>query len=273
MFGNNLYQPHYPPTNFGHYRSPQANFHVDYMFNNNSQSESKPVHYPYPQNPQQSILPSPFNPAFTPTSPTLNAVRPQQPPSVLGQQKVEVPPAPAPSPAPPNQSTTRTTIIPLMNPNLQEPSTPSRHQRGLSSVVHNTSIVGDNSSDEEEDEDQEDYEARIERNEQKTDEAVKRKVMTALQSALSDLQLTGIQIKWSDIEVDDRIGVGGFAIVYHGMYRYVLIDYHSIIQSFTITYSFIQSFNHSIIHSFTHSLFQSSVLSIEGVKSQSKRSE
>ena len=70
-------------------------------------------------------------------------------------------------------------------------------------------------------EDEDDYESQIEKNERKTDENVKRKVMNALQSALSDLQLTGIQIKWSDIEVDRRIGVGGFAIVYHGLYRCV----------------------------------------------------
>ena len=68
-------------------------------------------------------------------------------------------------------------------------------------------------------EDEEDYESRVEKNERKTDDTVKQKVMTALQSALSDLQLTGIQIRWAEIEVDQRIGVGGFAIVYHGMYR------------------------------------------------------
>ena len=81
-------------------------------------------------------------------------------------------------------------------------------------MVRNAGLVEDDSS-----EDEVDYESRIEKSESQADEALKRKVMTALQSALSDLQLTGIQIRWSEIEVDERIGVGGFAIVYHGMYR------------------------------------------------------
>ena len=128
---------------------------------------------------------------------------------MLGQTKVESPTAIV------HKDSSKTTIIPLMNPARDVPPPPQiHHQRGLSSVVHNTGLVEDDST-----EDEDDYESQIEKNERKTDENVKRKVMNALQSALSDLQLTGIQIKWSDIEVDRRIGVGGFAIVYHGLYR------------------------------------------------------
>ena len=235
--------------------STQANFNVDYMFSgptstNDGSLVQQPFMPPYQQpsmlQPNQSIIqPQPllpsnqqpliqqqsirqssqqhlrqpsqqpsYQPSFMPLSPSLTAVHPQQPPSVMGQFIVDTPP---PQPA---ADSTKTTIVPLMNPGREAP-TGSHHQRGLSSVVRNTSVVEDNSS-----EDEEDYEARIESNELKTDEKVKKKVMSALQSALSDLQLTGIQIKWSDIEVDDRIGVGGFAIVYHGMYRYFL-DYYS----------------------------------------------
>ena len=163
----------------------------------------QPPQPPAQPQPQPQPLMQPPQPLFMPATPQITAIRPPQPPSVLGQHKVETP-VPVDS--------TKTTIVPLMNPAREQPA--PHHQRGLSSVVHNASVVEDNST-----EDEEDYEARIESNELKTDEKVKKKVMSALQSALSDLQLTGIQIKWSDIEVDDRIGVGGFAIVYHGMYR------------------------------------------------------
>ena len=243
MFGGGGLFPQspYPPPSFNSFLSPQNNFNVDYMFSaTSSQAEHTPrqmlqqqpmmqqqqpmmqqsfmpmmqqQQQPMMQSPQQMVQQPPqqmvqqppqrMQPPFMPTSPQLTAVRPQQPPSVLGQHKVETP-APV--------DTTKTTIVPLMNPAREQPT--GHHQRGLSSVVHNASVVEDNST-----EDEEDYEARIESNELKTDEKVKKKVMSALQSALSDLQLTGIQIKWSDIEVDDRIGVGGFAIVYHGMYR------------------------------------------------------
>ena len=162
-----------------------------------------------PQNMPQSMPQQPF----VPLTPTLTAVKPAQPPSVLGQTHVESPSAVI------RRDSSKTTIIPLMNPARDAPQLPppqTRHQRGLSSVVHNTGLVEDEST-----EDEDDYESQIEKNERKTDENVKRKVMNALQSALSDLQLTGIQIKWSDIEVDRRIGVGGFAIVYHGLYRCV----------------------------------------------------
>ena len=173
-----------------------------------------------PQNMPQNMLPQnvmvpqnmPQQP-FVPLTPTLTAVKPAQPPSVLGQTHVESPSAVI------RRDSSKTTIIPLMNPARDAPQLPppqTRHQRGLSSVVHNTGLVEDEST-----EDEDDYESQIEKNERKTDENVKRKVMNALQSALSDLQLTGIQIKWSDIEVDRRIGVGGFAIVYHGLYRCV----------------------------------------------------
>ena len=251
----------YPPPSYNSFLSPQGNFNVDYMFsaasnqtdhtprpmmqqsfmqmvnqnqqqmvNQNQQQMMQNQQQPMIQSSQQPMIQNPqpmmqthqqpmmqnpqpmiqtpqqlMPPPFMPTSPRLTAVRPQQPPSVLGHTKVETP-----TPV----DTTKTTIVPLMNPVREQPT--SHHQRGLSSVVHNTSVVEDNST-----EDEEDYEARIESNELKTDEKVKKKVMSALQSALSNLQLTGIQIKWSDIEVDDRIGVGGFAIVYHGMYRCV----------------------------------------------------
>ena len=155
--------------------------------------------------PQQGLAQQPF----VPLSPALTAIQPSQPPSVLGQTKVESPTSII------HKDSSKTTIIPLMNPARDVPPPPqTHHQRGLSSVVHNTGLVEDDST-----EDEDDYESQIEKNERKTDENVKRKVMNALQSALSDLQLTGIQIKWSDIEVDRRIGVGGFAIVYHGLYR------------------------------------------------------
>lgn len=173
-----------------------------------------------PQNmlPQNVMVPQNMPPSmpqqpFVPLTPTLTAVKPAQPPSVLGQTHVESPSAVI------RRDSSKTTIIPLMNPARDAPQLPppqTRHQRGLSSVVHNTGLVEDEST-----EDEDDYESQIEKNERKTDENVKRKVMNALQSALSDLQLTGIQIKWSDIEVDRRIGVGGFAIVYHGLYRCV----------------------------------------------------
>ena len=165
---------------------------------------------PMPQQglPQQAIQ-QPIQQPFVPLSPALTAIQPSQPPSVLGQTKVESPTAIV------HKDSSKTTIIPLMNPARDVPPPPQiHHQRGLSSVVHNTGLVEDDST-----EDEDDYESQIEKNERKTDENVKRKVMNALQSALSDLQLTGIQIKWSDIEVDRRIGVGGFAIVYHGLYR------------------------------------------------------
>ena len=244
-----LQQPMQPPSQQPQQQSStQANFNVDYMFSgptNTADSSLVPQSFmpPYQQpnmlQPNQSIIQQPpllpsnqqpliqqqsfnksnqhlrqatpqpsYQPPFIPMSPSLTAVHPQQPPSVMGQFIVE------PSPPQPTADSTKTTIVPLMNPG-REASPTSHHQRGLSSVVRNTSVVEDNSS-----EDEEDYEARIESNELKTDEKVKKKVMSALQSALSDLQLTGIQIKWSDIEVDERIGVGGFAIVYHGMYRY-----------------------------------------------------
>ncbi len=239
--------------------STQANFNVDYMFSgptNTADSSLVPQSFmpPYQQpnmlQPNQSIIQQPphipsnqqpliqqqsfnksnqhlrqatpqpsYQPPFIPISPSLTAVHPQQPPSVMGQFIIDS------SPPQPAADSTKTTIVPLMNPGREAPpQTTSHHQRGLSSVVRNTSVVEDNSS-----EDEEDYEARIESNELKTDEKVKKKVMSALQSALSDLQLTGIQIKWSDIEVDERIGVGGFAIVYHGMYRYFLL-YNELIQ-------------------------------------------
>ena len=159
-----------------------------------------------PQGMQQGMQQQPF----VPPTPTLTAVKPAQPPSVLGQTRVESPSAVI------RRDSSKTTIIPLMNPARDAPQPQIHHQRGLSSVVHNTGLVEDEST-----EDEDDYESQIEKNERKTDENVKRKVMSALQSALSDLQLTGIQIKWSDIEVDRRIGVGGFAIVYHGLYRCV----------------------------------------------------
>lgn len=196
-------QPFIPPQQ----QSPaQTNFSIDYMFSA-SNTQPEPSSGPLIQ---QSYVPPPYQPPvyqppFIPSSPSLTAVKPQQPPSVIGQHRVEAPPMVS--------DTTKTTIVPLMNPAREGPVS-VHHQRGLSSVVHNASVVEDNST-----EDEEDYEARIENDERKTDEKVKRKVMSALQSALSDLQLTGIQVKWSDIEVDDRIGVGGFAIVYHGMYR------------------------------------------------------
>lgn len=159
--------------------------------------------------PQQGLPQQPIQQSFVPLSPALTAIQPSQPPSVLGQTKVESPTAII------HKDSSKTTIIPLMNPARDVPPPPQiHHQRGLSSVVHNTGLVEDDST-----EDEDDYESQIEKNERKTDENVKRKVMNALQSALSDLQLTGIQIKWSDIEVDRRIGVGGFAIVYHGLYR------------------------------------------------------
>lgn len=161
---------------------------------------------PYQQAPMiSSFIP----PAQPPRSPHLTAAHPPQQPSLIGQHIAE--------PGAPRLENNKTTIVPLATPVREPPREPPHHQRGLSSVVRNAGLIED--EDEDEDEDEEDYEARIEKNERKTDEAVKYKVMTALQSALSDLQLTGIQIKWSEIEVDQRIGVGGFAIVYHGMYR------------------------------------------------------
>ena len=160
----------------------------------------------YPPQPSAQPFAQPFaQPTVPPPAPSLLPSRPAQLPSLLGK------PAEA----------SKTTIVPLMNPAREppapacEPPTPTpTHRRGLSSVVRNAGLVEDDSS-----EDEVDYESRIEKSESQADEALKRKVMTALQSALSDLQLTGIQIRWSEIEVDERIGVGGFAIVYHGMYR------------------------------------------------------
>ena len=249
-----MQQPMQPPSQQPQQQSStQANFNVDYMFSGPTntvdsslvpQSFMPPYQQPNMLQPNQSIIQQPshipsnqqpliqqqsfnksnqhlrqatpqpsYQPPFIPMSPSLTAVHPQQPPSVMGQFIIDS------SPPQPAADSTKTTIVPLMNPGREAPpQTTSHHQRGLSSVVRNTSVVEDNSS-----EDEEDYEARIESNELKTDEKVKKKVMSALQSALSDLQLTGIQIKWSDIEVDERIGVGGFAIVYHGMYRYFLI--------------------------------------------------
>ena len=198
MFGGSIYpQPAnvnyaYPPP------SPQApNFSVDYMFSPSRTSPPQDTYHP-PQGfvPQPGFGNAPMMP-FAPMSPQLPTSHPAQPPSLLGQ---------------PSDSS-KTTIVPLMNPAREPPI--SNHRRGLSSVVRNTGLVEDESSEE----DEEDYESRIEKSENKTDENLKKKVMNALQSALSDLQLTGIQIKWSEIEVDERIGVGGFAIVYHGMYR------------------------------------------------------
>lgn len=198
MFGGSIYpQPAnvnyaYPPP------SPQApNFSVDYMFSPSRTSPPQDTYHP-PQGfvPQPGFGNAPMMP-FAPISPQLPTSHPAQPPSLLGQQS----------------DSSKTTIVPLMNPARGPPI--SNHRRGLSSVVRNTGLVEDESSEE----DEEDYESRIEKSENKTDENLKKKVMNALQSALSDLQLTGIQIKWSEIEVDERIGVGGFAIVYHGMYR------------------------------------------------------
>ena len=179
---------------------PSSTFSVDYMFSPNPQEPFSP-----PQPPAQPFAQPFAQPPVPPPAPSLLPSRPAQPPSLLGK--------PADS--------SKTTIVPLMNPAREppmpaparEPPTPT-HRRGLSSVVRNAGLVEDDSS-----EDEVDYESRIEKSESQADEALKRKVMTALQSALSDLQLTGIQIRWSEIEVDERIGVGGFAIVYHGMYR------------------------------------------------------
>lgn len=189
--------PSYPAMNPAR---PSSTFSVDYMFSPNPQEPFSP--------PQPSAQPfaQPFaQPTVPPPAPSLLPSRPAQLPSLLGK------PAEA----------SKTTIVPLMNPAREppapacEPPTPTpTHRRGLSSVVRNAGLVEDDSS-----EDEVDYESRIEKSESQADEALKRKVMTALQSALSDLQLTGIQIRWSEIEVDERIGVGGFAIVYHGMYR------------------------------------------------------
>ena len=200
-----------PSSSLSQPTNPQTNFSVEYMF---SQPKPQPDQHgdnflfmpPYQQAPMiSSFIP----PAQPPRSPHLTAAHPPQQPSLIGQHIAE--------PGAPRLENSKTTIVPLATPVREPPREPPHHQRGLSSVVRNAGLIED--EDEDEDEDEEDYEARIEKNERKTDEAVKYKVMTALQSALSDLQLTGIQIKWSEIEVDQRIGVGGFAIVYHGMYR------------------------------------------------------
>lgn len=45
------------------------------------------------------------------------------------------------------------------------------------------------------------------------------RVVNALQARLSDVQLTGIQINWEEVAIDQKVGAGGFAVVYHGMYR------------------------------------------------------
>lgn len=82
-----------------------------------------------------------------------------------------------------------------------------------------TSMESTSSEDEDDD-----YETRIEKQERKQDEAVKKRVISALQNALSDIQLTGIQIDFEEIEILERIGVGGFAIVYKGYYRYISLD-------------------------------------------------
>ena len=204
-------QPSTPSSSLSQPTNPQTNFSVEYMF---SQPKPQPDQHgdnflfmpPYQQAPMiSSFIP----PAQPPRSPHLTAAHPPQQPSLIGQHIAE--------PGAPRLENSKTTIVPLATPVREPPREPPHHQRGLSSVVRNAGLIED--EDEDEDEDEEDYEARIEKNERKTDEAVKYKVMTALQSALSDLQLTGIQIKWSEIEVDQRIGVGGFAIVYHGMYR------------------------------------------------------
>ena len=147
---------------------PSSTFSVDYMFSPNPQEPFSP--------PQPSAQPfaQPFaQPPVPPPAPSLLPSRPAQPPSLLGK--------PADS--------SKTTIVPLMNPAreppmpmpAQEPPTPT-HRRGLSSVVRNAGLVEDDSS-----EDEVDYESRIEKSESQADEALKRKVMTALQSALSDL--------------------------------------------------------------------------------------
>lgn len=189
----------------------QANFSVEYMF---SQPSTQPdqhnenfLYMPAPYQPPR--IPS-YRPSPVPHSPHLTAAHPSQQPSMIGQHVAD------PNVTVMRQDSSKTTIVPLANPAREPPREQSRHQRGLSSVVRNAGLVEDEDEDYE---DEEDYESRVEKNERKTDDTVKQKVMTALQSALSDLQLTGIQIRWAEIEVDQRIGVGGFAIVYHGMYR------------------------------------------------------
>lgn len=192
----------------------QANFSVEYMFSQPStQTEQHNDNFLYmPSQYQQAPLIPSYRPSPVPRSPHLTAAHPSQQPSMIGQH-VGDPNGPVM-----RQDSSKTTIVPLATPAREPPREQPRHQRGLSSVVRNAGLIEDEAEDED-DEDEEDYESRIEKTERKTDDTVKRKVMTALQSALSDLQLTGIQIRWAEIEVDQRIGVGGFAIVYHGMYR------------------------------------------------------
>ena len=189
----------------------QANFSVEYMFSQPStQPDQHNENFLYmPAQYQPPRIPS-YRPSPVPHSPHLTAAHPSQQPSMIGQHVAD------PNVTVMRQDSSKTTIVPLANPAREPPREQSRHQRGLSSVVRNVGLVEDEDEDYE---DEEDYESRVEKNERKTDDTVKQKVMTALQSALSDLQLTGIQIRWAEIEVDQRIGVGGFAIVYHGMYR------------------------------------------------------
>ena len=52
-----------------------------------------------------------------------------------------------------------------------------------------------------------------------SEECLKKQLLTALQWSLDDLQLTGVEIEWEEVSIDEKVGVGGFAVVYHGMYR------------------------------------------------------
>lgn len=206
-------QPTMAQPSINHTTPPgQANFSVEYMFSQPStQPEQHNDNFLYmPTQYQQPPRIPNYRPSQVPRSPHLTAAHPSQQPSVIGQHVAD------PNATMIRQDSSKTTIVPLANPAREPTREPPRHQRGLSSVVRNAGLVEDEDEDYE---DEEDYESRVEKNERKTDETVKQKVMTALQSALSDLQLTGIQIRWAEIEVDQRIGVGGFAIVYHGMYR------------------------------------------------------
>ena len=45
------------------------------------------------------------------------------------------------------------------------------------------------------------------------------RVVNALQATLSGVQLTGLQINWEEVSIDQKVGMGGFAVVYRGMYR------------------------------------------------------
>ena len=45
------------------------------------------------------------------------------------------------------------------------------------------------------------------------------RVVNALQATLSDVQLTGLQINWEEVSIGQKVGMGGFAVVYRGMYR------------------------------------------------------